>query len=129
MILDPQERIDDLLLTANGRFMRDIREGTTPNPLNRRQCLWNDQVIFQLNVMGGYMWLFDFYSLEQGKGNASRCLKFICALADKHQITLSLSPFPFGTKPGLKKHELADWYERHGFQKKNDFPVYLREPR
>jgi hypothetical protein len=120
--------IEEHQLTANGRFIQEVNSATKPNSFNPDERLWNDNVLFQLNVMGGYLWLFSFRSVERSKGNASRCLDFLCSLADKHQITISLSPGPFG-KDGLNKRQLLAWYQRHGFEKRNDFPVYMREPK
>ena len=50
------------------------------------------------------------------KGFASKVMKQIAALADKHQVPMNLEAMPFGQKT-LSTKELSDWYKRSGFER------------
>jgi len=53
--------------------------------------------------------------LCEGKGFASKVMNQLVALADKHQVPMSLDPHPFGSeKLGVK--DLKSWYKRAGFK-------------
>ena len=56
------------------------------------------------------------WTKSPGKGNGSAVLKKICALADTHNVELTLETIPIGRKPHpMTRDELATWYARHGF--------------
>lgn len=62
-------------------------------------------------------------SLEtQGAGSGRAVLKFLCQLADKHSVALTLVPRPVkrNNKRILTTAQLVEWYGRYGF---------VREPR
>ena len=61
-------------------------------------------------------------------GHGSAMLRQLCNLADKHGIVLKLKALPLGAKPyPFSRHELTDWYQRHGFVGKHR--NMIREPR
>jgi hypothetical protein len=63
----------------------------------------------------------------RGKGRASKALKKLTILADKHGVSLILDPKPFGSREGLNRRDLGDWYKRNGFTpRKNNY--WIREP-
>lgn len=64
---------------------------------------------------------------KRGNRHASRLLKTLCELADKHGITLTLRAEPKDRVPGLNKKHLVDWYRRHGF--KGRWDKMTRRPR
>jgi hypothetical protein len=57
------------------------------------------------------------WTLQPGRGNGSMMLRILCALADRHEIEMSLKTLPFGRKPyPLSREQLQVWYRRHGFE-------------
>ena len=66
----------------------------------------------------------------EGQGFASKIMKKITDLADKHQVALRLDAVPFGQE-SVAEEDLAGWYKRAGFTRSD--PDYsesmVREPR
>jgi GNAT superfamily N-acetyltransferase len=52
----------------------------------------------------------------RGKGLASKALRFLTDIADKHGVPISLDVSPQG-EGGFTKAQLFRWYERHGFRR------------
>jgi 2'-5' RNA ligase/8-oxo-dGTP pyrophosphatase MutT (NUDIX family) len=97
-------------------FMNDFRSGTGPNPLGHRDRVWNEQVVIEVRPFDGKIHISDITSLFRGKGNASRALDWLCSLADKHGVKMSLTPDAFGDGQGLDDEQLTSWYSRRGFK-------------
>lgn len=56
---------------------------------------------------------------ERGKGEASRVLRHIARLADRHLIKVTLSAKPFtGIEDKLHQDDLVAWYGRHGWKRR-----------
>jgi hypothetical protein len=55
----------------------------------------------------------------EGKGFASKVMSQIIALADRHQVPMSLDPVPFGQK-SLSEEDLQAWYTKVGFAPNDD---------
>ena len=51
---------------------------------------------------------------KRGKGHASRALKWLCNLADKEHLNITLCPVVMNSG-GLNHSQLVLWYRRHGF--------------
>ncbi len=99
----------------NKAFLSAYLESTEQNPLCSRERLWNRKAGFILHNFGKSI-VFEMRSLERGKGYGSQALNWLCELAAKYDVTLSGHAAPFGTsKPMLNKHQLKQWYKRHGF--------------
>ena len=121
---------NDQLLTTNARFIRNVNCSTVPNPVNKRERLFDHSVLFELTVLGGLVWIQGMRSLYPGNGNASRALDCLCRLADVHQIQLCLSPAPFGPRgKSLGVRALREWYGRRGFVQHEGRQHYVRVPR
>lgn len=57
-------------------------------------------------------------SYERSKGEASALLKAVCALADKHGVTIYANAHPIKktlSDKGLPAADLLAWYQRNGF--------------
>ena len=52
----------------------------------------------------------------RGKGYASKAMKVLTQIADKHGVKMTLDAAPQGDD-GLNKAQLFKWYERHGFHR------------
>lgn len=64
-------------------------------------------------------------------GEASKALRWVCSLADKHDVTLSLYVEPIKKyQPGLSIVQLRKWYTRAGFVRYENHPYVMeRKPR
>ncbi len=59
------------------------------------------------------------WTRHAGRGDGSRILQTLCALADEHDIGIRLKVTPIGRKPyPLSRLQLKAWYQRHGFEGK-----------
>lgn len=53
-------------------------------------------------------------------GMATYVLKHLCMLADRHGVSMDLTPVKFGIGKGLGKNGLKKWYKKHGFAMRRD---------
>jgi hypothetical protein len=120
-------------LPDNSQAMLDeYFEGTSPHPFDRSLRIWNDVVGISLVFFDG---AFDLQTImtfsDKNQGDASKALKWLTSLADKHKcvLTLEVVPLKAGSDTGknLTKKDLIAWYKRNGF-KKDMGDVYRREP-
>ena len=63
----------------------------------------------------------------RGQGYASRMLRQITSVADRHGVACELRPRPYDGRP-LKVGELRAWYARHGFELASDRRTMVRLP-
>ena len=97
--------------------------------LEGKHCL----VITNLKIWDGAI---DFNTIQtvppdvcEAKGFASKVMNQLAALADKHQVPLSLDPVPFGQKK-MGTKDLQTWYRRAGFKPNDDRGgVWWRDPK
>jgi len=94
----------------------------------------------EAGVRWGELHIASIRSFRRGEGNASYALNKVLELADKHGLTINMTPSPFGKgtnleeMPGgkmLTKKQLEKWYGRHGFVKGDEpgkFSQMIREP-
>lgn len=102
----------------NAAFVAAFEEITVEHPFMHMLRLMPDLLVtFELTdgFKDGEMRLGAIQSLDQGKGNASKALDIFLALADKHDITITLDIDPFG-EGGLGKRALRTWYKSRGFK-------------
>lgn len=62
----------------------------------------------------------------RGRRYASAALKWVTALARKHQCKISSYIQPFDAQPRLSKRALRAWYRRHGFRVRRDDTMEYR---
>lgn len=125
-------RIARELVASTSGFMSDYQGKTHDNFLDPRSRVWSfadedgERMPLVMTEMSTWKGQGDdaisFHSIispqKQGTGIASYVLKQIAKMADKHQVTLYMSPKPFGTVPNkLNKSQLVSWYKRNGFEK------------
>ena len=130
---DLQQRFD--------AFMKEYESLTKRNPIGYqgdrywymgevegKHCL----VITNMNIFDGSV---SFNSIQtvppdvcEKKGFASKVMNQIVALADKHQVPMTLSAVPFGQK-SLGEKELESWYRRAGFDREDEYEELRREPK
>jgi len=67
----------------------------------------------------------------RGKGEATKALNDFLENSDKHGYTIYIEPAPIKkleNNKNLTKEQLIAWYEKNGFEKKNDY-VWVRKPK
>ena len=109
-------------------YMEDFRAGTDSNPLGARDRVWGGTVLIEVAPFDKRIHVSDIMSMDRGKGYASKALQWLCSLADKHGVAMSLTPDAFGDGQGLDGEQLTAWYSRYGF-KPHMGRKMVREPR
>jgi len=116
----PDGRVDKAKLNS---FMSDYYRMTAPHPFDRGSRVWadpDDVLIFtEMRPFDGYIRFGSIASPEKpGKGYASKVIKAIVELADKHGVAMTLTAKPFGNMPNtLSRSDLMGWYHRYGWVK------------
>jgi hypothetical protein len=101
-------------------FMTEFEEQTVPHPFMnfcRVLCGPNremDGVVIEVSKSFGTINLGMIQALTTGIGEGSRGLRFLIALADKHDVSITGGVKRLGTA-GLKTASLKAWYKRNGF--------------
>ena len=110
-------------------YMEDFRAGTQPNPLGARDRVWGGEVLVEIRPFDKRIHISDIMSLHRGQGYGSKALQWLCSLADKHGVAMSLTPSAFGSENAqeLDDEQLKAWYTRHGF-KPHRGSLMVREP-
>jgi hypothetical protein len=104
-------------------FMADMRANTEAHPFARGMVIHNDSVGVEVSIFDGKIHLSSIMSfVQKNAGEASKTLKFLTDLADKHQVIMDLAVSPIknaGAREGksLTKAQLTAWYGRYGFKK------------
>lgn len=103
-------------------FWRDYYAMTHPDPLMETYRVWTfkkGEVLIMTHLIerGGKAHFSSIMSpTHGGKGYASKVVKEITKLADKHGVTMSLFAKPFGRFDNkLDMNQLIGWYKRNGF--------------
>lgn len=98
-------------------FLKDYEAETKENALNPKVRIWQDSVGFELSKFGKGIHISSITNFaKKGTGKASAALTWLCALADKHHVTLELIVEPIGHDDGnLNKNQLKAWYKRNNF--------------
>jgi hypothetical protein len=118
-------------------FMEEYFKGTHPHPFMSKDRLVgngtneDDWAIVELRPTGDRIHISAIQSLNPGQktGAASRALDKIISIADKHGVTIDLTPKAYGTAEGrLTNPQLKKWYARHGFVPEKIGGAMVREP-
>ncbi len=115
---------------ATQKVIDDFEAQTTEHPLNPKARLTPDHVGVELEPMGPNVVHIKSITShgERGVGHASKALRALTNLADKHGVGLHLISHPITGRTGLDRQQLTNWYGRHGFDVDEDHFGY-REPR
>ena len=98
------------------KAIRDIEKLGVRNPLNPKEIIIDNSVVIEVQNWDKRLWFSSLYSIEKGKGNASRIMKKITDIADKYKVTIALDPHPFGTNSEkLNRSQLVNFYKKFGF--------------
>lgn len=95
-------------------FFSEFDELTARNPLNNRASVWDNAVALEVKPFDGCVRLSNIRSLQPGRGDGTRALLWLMALADKHDVFITGAAKPTGAKR-LTKTALKSWYRRHDF--------------
>ena len=65
----------------------------------------------------------------RGNGYGNRLMEKVTEAADEEGATLTLDPCPYG-RPGVDpdRHDLVEWYGRHGFAYAGSHDIMIRYP-
>lgn len=96
-------------------YRKDLWAQTSGYPFDRRARVLDEDAIIVAHPFDGRIYLSFIHSVEMGKGQGTKGLKFLIGLADKHGVEIKLEVKPVG-KGGLNKRQLISWYKRHGFK-------------
>jgi len=111
-------------------MVKEWMEGTEANPFGAPERIIEWKAAAQIRPADkDTVSIESIRAFEMHKGDGGMALRRIVELADKHGVTLQLSPVPFG-EGGLTRKQLVDWYKRNGFRLRPEAPfVYERKPR
>ena len=101
------------------KALKDIRSLGVPNWMNSQEIVIGDSVMVEIGIFDKRLWFSSIHSLDRGQGNAGRVMQKIVDIADKHGVTIALTPKPFGGKDGspvLTKSQLVTFYKKYGFK-------------
>jgi GNAT superfamily N-acetyltransferase len=101
------------------KALKDIRSLGVPNWMNSREIVINNSVLVEIGIFDKRLWFSSIHSLDRGQGNAGKVMQQIVDIADKHGVTIALTPKPFGGKNGspiLTKSQLVAFYKKYGFK-------------
>jgi hypothetical protein len=95
-------------------FIADVRDAT--HPVGTVMYIWQRRAVLEIHPADAEdrVHLALIMALHKGRGDGGRALRWICALADRHQVTL-VGHIERGGDTGLSTRELRRWYKRHGF--------------
>lgn len=98
-------------------FFQEFYAHTVENPADRSERIWGGmKCIFHCVPEGTDIYVESIRTVFRGTGNGSAGLKWLCELADRHSITLSLLVWPYGdNQTRLNIQQLIAWYRRYGF--------------
>jgi hypothetical protein len=97
-------------------FLRDLFDASYPNPLNpRERILAGIEVAVEVSPLRGGVHIDEVRALRPGKGEGTKAMRFLAELADKHGVTMTLFPMPFGDQK-MDTDDLVRFYRKHGFR-------------
>lgn len=101
-------------------LIAELRSKTEPHPFDRGIRLYKNVGLDVENYWDTEAHLKSIMSFEEkGAGEASKALKFLTDLADKHKVPLTLDVEPIKNAgaegKNLTRAQLTAWYKRHGF--------------
>jgi GNAT superfamily N-acetyltransferase len=97
-------------------FLRDLFDASYPNPLNPRERIFAGiEVTVEVSPLRGGVHLDEVRALRPGKGAGTKAMRFLAELADKHGVTMTLFPMPFGDQK-MDTDDLVRFYRKHGFR-------------
>lgn len=97
-------------------FMNEYFDATADHPFSRNARVFNNIATMEVSPFGPGVHISDVLAVEEGKGAGNEAMQFLCALADKHGVTLDLTAKGYGERAGrMGTKELRNWYVKFGF--------------
>lgn len=103
-------------------FLADLRDATGENWFNGKERVLGQAATQVTLVSPSEVHINDIRSMSPGEGHASKLLKLVTTLADKHQITLDLTAKSYDDER-MSTQKLISWYMRNGFER-GDYDAY-----
>lgn len=115
-------------------FMEELWAATRSHPFARGMRIWGDMEKDAVGIEAEEYWGTEIHLKsimtfsDKNAGSASKALRFLCDLADKHQVLLTLTVSPIknaGSANGksLTATQLKNWYKKNGFVPTKKFNV------
>ena len=97
-------------------FMDDLHNNHDIHPFDPDQHIIHNTVV-HASKDGHQVHIHDLRTLDPDKGNGTKALKHLTAMADKHGVKLNLHAKAYSKQPEhvTKTHQLVSWYKKHGF--------------
>lgn len=97
-------------------YMKEYHQSSQAHPFNAHARIVHN-TITHLSKDGNEVHIHDIQTLESGKGHATKALKHLTNLADKHNVKLNLHAKAYSKdKTHIRSSKkLSDWYKKHGF--------------
>jgi hypothetical protein len=93
-------------------FMDDFYAQTAPHPFGACERIWDSRTRIELDIWNGTIYLHSIETIERGRGDGTRGLKFVLDLARYHRVNITGCVQGFGRT--LPHATLVEWYKRHG---------------
>lgn len=108
-----------MVLSRNPTFLSEFNNVCKPR---RNICgrLFSNTVRIELNEVNSQEYRLNWIYVqpkERNKKHASFAMRWLCDLADAHNIRLSLSPSGHKGDVALNTHQLTAWYQKFGFMR------------
>jgi len=112
------------------KFMQEYMKGTKPPAASDLDYRNFGTVRLTLEERPVDVYIWRIINVDQGNGQASKALDWLCGLADKYGVPLELFPERMnGYGKGVPTVLLKKWYGSRGFEKDAKFGFYRREPK
>ena len=99
------------------KAVKEIEKLGVRNPINPKEIVIDNSVIIKVSNWDNRLWFSSLYSIDRGRGNASKVMKKIMDIVDKYKVTVALDPHPFGTGTNrLNRDQLVKFYKKFGFE-------------
>tara|TARA_R100000306_G_C4352963_1_gene131126 strand:+ start:684 stop:1046 length:363 start_codon:yes stop_codon:yes gene_type:complete len=96
-------------------FMEEFNKLTASHPFAPYLSVLDNYAVFEIQPLGGQILLGFITTIDKGRGDGSKALRWFVDLADKHGVEVTGGIRRLG-KDGLTVTELRRWYKRHGFK-------------
>lgn len=114
--------------SPNIRLLKDFQGSSDPNPLNASNRVMGGVVVELVPIPAEPHQILMKYihSLDKKKGNATRAVKNVMFLADKHDVDIRVFPKPLDDS--ISQEDLEEFYFKLGFRYSNKEGEMIYEP-
>lgn len=99
-------------------FMTELHELTGEHVFDARARVL-DNASIEVSSFDGSIHISDVRAIEPRQGGGTAAMKFLCGLADKHDVKMTLTAKSY-SEGRMSTQQLKDWYETFGFTEDDD---------